>query len=134
MSILASDPMLNSASQAVANMPPDQAIAYLTAHGTDPDEIDEESFSDICVMYSNGVIGNLGILEVLGTLTAGQFNKMLPKTAVPYKLSDIIPQAYDYLYPPLSEQDKKKQVNSSLLAFAASQKGAPSILTKGKHG
>ena len=50
-------------------------------------------------MYNDGVIGNLGILEVLGTLTAGQFNKMLQKGASPYKIKDILPQVYDYLYP-----------------------------------
>ena len=60
-------------------------------------------------MYADGLIGNRGILEVLGTLTAGQFNKMLPKGKPAYKLQDIIPRAFEYLYPPLSEQDKKKQ-------------------------
>lgn len=104
----------------------------MTAHGADPDTVDEETFTDICVMYHNGLIGNMGLLEVLGTLTAGQFNKVLPKGKPPYKLRDIIPQAYEFIYPPLSEQEKKKQVNSSLLAYVASQKGAPAILTKGK--
>lgn len=83
-------------------------------------------------MYNNGTIGNLGILEVLGTLTAGQFNKVLPKGKPPYKLRDIIPQAYDYLYPPKTEQENKAQANSSLIAYAASQRGAPKVLTKGK--
>ena len=79
-------------------------------------------------MYHSGLIGNIGLLEVLGTLTAGQFNKMLPKGKSPYKLKDIIPYAYDFIYPPLSEQDKKQQVNQSLLAFALMSPGAPSIL------
>jgi hypothetical protein len=79
-------------------------------------------------MYHSGLIGNIGLLEVLGTLTAGQFNKMLPKGKAPYKLKDIIPSAYDFIYPPLSEQDKKEQVNQSLLAFALMSPGAPSIL------
>jgi len=79
-------------------------------------------------MYHAGIIGNLGILEVLGTLTAGQFNKMLPKGKAAYKLKDIIPNAYDFIYPPLSEQDKKEQINQSLLAFALMSPGAPSIL------
>lgn len=105
-----------------------QVKAYLTAHGTDPETIDEETFCDICVMYHDGIIGNLGLLEVLGTLTAGQFNKMLPKTAQPYKLQQIIPQAYDYLYPPLTEQDKKAQANKNLLAFAMMSPNAPSVL------
>jgi hypothetical protein len=79
-------------------------------------------------MYHSGLIGNIGLLEVLGTLTAGQFNKMLPKGKTAYKLKDIIPNAYDFIYPPLSEQDKKEQVNQSLLAFALMSPGAPSIL------
>jgi hypothetical protein len=82
-------------------------------------------------MYHSGLIGNIGLLEVLGTLTAGQFNKMLPKGKAAYKLKDIIPNAYDFIYPPLSEQDKREQVNQSLLAFALMSPGAPSIL-KGK--
>ncbi len=100
----------------------------MVAHGTDPSTVDEETFSDIAVMYHAGIIGNLGLLEVLGTLTAGQFNKMLPKGKAPYKLKDIISNAYDFIYPPLSEQDKKEQVNQSLLAFALMSPGAPSIL------
>lgn len=79
-------------------------------------------------MYNDGLIGNLGLLEVLGTLTAGQFNKSLQKGAQPYKLKDIIPQAYDYLYPPLSEEDKKQQLNKNLLAFASMYSGAPKTL------
>ena len=80
----------------------------MTAHGADPQAIDEETFTDICVMFNDGLIGNLGILEVLGTLTAGQFNKVLSKGSKGYKLKDIIPQAYDYLYPPQTEQEKKE--------------------------
>jgi len=105
--------------------------AYLIAHGADPSVVDEETFSDIVVMYHAGLIGNIGLLEVLGNLTAGQFNKMLPKGKTGYKLRDIIPNTYDYIYPPLSEQDKKTQVNQSLLAFALMSPGAPAILTKG---
>ena len=102
----------------------------MTAHGTDPALVDEETFSDIAVMYHAGLIGNIGLLEVLGNLTAGQFNKMLPKGKTGYKLRDIIPNTYDYIYPPLSEQDKKQQVNQSLLAFALMSPGAPSVSTK----
>jgi len=79
-------------------------------------------------MFNDGVIGNLGIIQVLGALTAGQFNKSLPKGSSPYKLRDIIPQVYDYLYPPLTEQDKRKQVNESLLAFAMMNPNAPKEL------
>jgi len=84
-------------------------------------------------MYHAGIIGNLGLLEVLGTLTAGQFNKMLPKGKQGYKLKDIIPNAYDYLYPPLTEEDKKQQASQNLLAFAMMSPNAPAkLFEKGK--
>lgn len=83
-------------------------------------------------MYNDGIIGNLGIIEILGTLTAGQFNKLLPKGSAPYKLKSIIPQTYDYLYPPQTEQDMKEQASQNLLAFALLSPNAPSVLLKGK--
>ena len=64
-------------------------------------------------MFVDGVIGNLGVLNVLGTLTAGQFNKMLPSGKAPYTLQKIIPKAHDYIYPPLTEQEQKNQVSDS---------------------
>ena len=100
----------------------------MTAHGADPSVIDQDTFADICIMYNDGVIGNLGIMQVLGALTAGQFNKVLPKGSAPYKLNDIIPQVYDYLYPPLLEQDKKQLASDNLLAFALMSPNAPSVL------
>lgn len=100
----------------------------MTAHGADPDNVDEETFGDICIMYNDGVIGNLGLLQVLGSLTAGQFNKMLPKGSTPYKLQDIIHSSYDYIFPPLSEQDKKAQVNKRLLQFIQMMPDAPQII------
>lgn len=82
-------------------------------------------------MYHAGIIGNLGILEILGTLTAGQFNKMLPKSKAPYTLKQMIPNAYDYLYPPQTEQEKKEQASQNLLAFALMSPNAPAHLFKG---
>jgi hypothetical protein len=70
-------------------------------------------------MYNDGIIGNLGIIEVLGTLTAGQFNKMLPVGKQPYTLQKIIPKSYGYLYPELDEKTKQQMVNEQLIAFAS---------------
>ena len=83
-------------------------------------------------MYADGLIGNRGILEVLGTLTAGQFNSMLPKGKPSYKLQDIIPRVYGYIYPPLTEQDKKDQANQQLLTFMLMSPKEPESLLKGK--
>lgn len=100
----------------------------MTAHGTDPATVDEQTFNDICIMYNDGVIGNLGLLQVLGNLTAGHFNSLLSKDASPYKLQDIIPNQYEYLYPPLSEEAKREQVSKNLIAFAMMSPNAPSQL------
>lgn len=81
-------------------------------------------------MYNDGIIGNYGILQVLGTLTAGQFNTVLPKGKPPFKLQDIIPTQYEYLYPPLTEESKKEAVNKSLMSFVKSAPNAPSHLFK----
>ena len=78
-------------------------------------------------MFNDGIIGNLGILQVLGLLTAGQFNKVLPTGKTPFKLQDIIPSVYDYLYPPLTDEQKKEQVSNSLLAFAMMNPDKPKV-------
>jgi hypothetical protein len=83
-------------------------------------------------MYADGLIGNRGVLEVLGLLTAGQFNKMLPSGKAPYKLSDIIPRAHDYINPPLSAEDQKELASQRLLAFAFMNPNAPTHFFEGK--
>ena len=106
----------------------------MTAHGTDPTTVDEETFTDISVMWVDGVIGNRGILEVLGLLTAGQFNKMIAKGASPYTLQKIIPRAYDYIHPPMDEKTKAEAISQALLAFAMMSPGAPKHLIEAENG
>ena len=79
-------------------------------------------------MYADGLIGNLGILQVLASHAAGHFNMVLPKGKQPYKIKDIIPVQYDYLYPPQTEQDKKNEVNKALLNFVKTKPNAPKKL------
>lgn len=95
------------------------------AHGADPDAIDVETFNDICVMYNDGLIGNRGTLEVFGSLTAGIYNYIRPQNKPAYKLKDIIPQVYDYLYPPLTaeEQYNKTQQDLKSIMLANAPKG-----------
>lgn len=104
----------------------------MTAHGTDPDLIDEERFTDICIMYADGMIGNRGTIEVLGALTAGIYNYMRADGQRAFKLEDIIPRGYEYIYPPLTEQEKKVKVNESLLTFMQSAPNAPKMILKGE--
>lgn len=92
----------------------------MVANGTDPDNVDEETFRQICVMYADGMIGNRVMLETLGNLTAGVYNYMRSNNHKVYTLRDIIGKSYDYLYPP---QDNTESVNSALLAFVSQAKG-----------
>lgn len=92
----------------------------MVAHGTNPDNVDEETFRHICVMYADGLIGNRSVLEVLGNLTAGVYNYMRASNKSPYALKDIIGKTYDYLYPP---QDKTEDVNDALLTYISQAKG-----------
>lgn len=76
-------------------------------------------------MWADGVIGNRGLLEVLGSLTAGVYNYMRSENQRAYKLNDIIPRSHDYLYPPLSDEQKRAQVNNSLLSYLRISPNAP---------
>lgn len=89
----------------------------MTAHGTDPDTVDLETFHDICLMYSDGLIGNYGVLEVLGSLTAGVYNYMRSSNTPAYKLKDVIPKAYDYIYRPLSADEQQDKTQATLKGF-----------------
>lgn len=68
-------------------------------------------------MYSDGIIGNYGLLEVLGGLTAGIYNYFRSKDSKAYKLKDTIPRAYDYLYRPLTPEEEQESTQHSLKAF-----------------
>jgi len=97
----------------------------LTANGTDPDSIDEERFTDICIMYADGLIGNRGMMEVLGSLTGAIYNYMRSENQAAFKLQDIIPKTYDYLYPPLTKEQKAEQANEALRNYMKSAPNAP---------
>jgi hypothetical protein len=86
-------------------------------------EIDDVTMASIQTMYADGLVGNYGILIQLATLTNGVFNYMRPANLPAYKLANILGNAYDYIYPPLSEEQKKAAVNDSLLAFMSQANG-----------
>jgi len=86
-------------------------------------ELDGVTMAQIQTMYGDGLIGNQGLLNVLGVLTNGVFNYMRAASASPYKLANILGNAYDYLYPPLTEEEQKQQANEQLLAFMSQAPG-----------
>ena len=89
------------------------------------ERIDVETLTRIQTMYADGLLGNRGILNALGALTAGVFNYIRPPNAPAYKLDSIIGRAHDYLFPPLSDSEKRQQVNNALMSYVKRQPGAP---------
>lgn len=86
-------------------------------------EIDDVTMANIQTMYADGLVGNYGILTQIASLTNGVFNYMRPANSPAYKLANILGNAYDYIYPPLTEEQQKAAVNDSLLAFMSQANG-----------
>ena len=82
-------------------------------------------------MFVDGLIGNRGLLETLGDLKGALYNYMRPDNQRAYTLQDMIPRAYDYLFPPLPEKDKAEKVNKNLMQFMQMAPDAPANLFEG---
>lgn len=89
----------------------------MLAHGANPDAMSETDFVQVMVALNDGFIGNKAVLNVLGSLTAGVFNYLRSKNAPAYELKSVLGSVYDYLYRPLTDEEKQRQVNEQLLAF-----------------
>ena len=87
------------------------------------EELDDVTLANIQTMYADGLLGNYGILTQIASLTNGVFNYMRPASSPPYKLANILGSAYDYIYPPLTQEQQKAAVNDSLLAFMSQANG-----------
>jgi hypothetical protein len=96
----------------------------MLAHGANPDAMGEDDFRLVMIALNDGFIGNKQILNSIGSLTAGVFNYIRGKHQDAYKLKDIIGLAYDYIYAPLTEEQKQNDVNNKLLAFISMMPGS----------
>lgn len=76
------------------------------------------------IMFADGMIGNKAVLLALSSLTTGNLNAKIQKTAKPFRMEDILPSTHDYIVPPLTEEQKREQVNNQLLAFIAMKPGS----------
>lgn len=79
--------------------------------------LDEMTMARIQVMYADGVLGNQGLMTLFGQLTAGVFNYMRAANTPDYKLAKILSSAYDYIVPPLSEDQQKEATNNALKTY-----------------
>ena len=80
---------------------------------------------NIEIMFSDGAIGDKGILLALSTLTTGNLNAKLKQGIRAFTIKDVLPSAHEYIIPPLSEEEQKVQANRSLLAMMAMAPNAP---------
>ena len=87
------------------------------------DSIDEELFSEIQVMYADGMLGNKGIFDALGPVTTAVFNYMRPQNAAAYRQDQIFPCINEYANKPDFEQSPADAVNSNLLGYVMNAKG-----------
>ena len=82
---------------------------------------------NIEIMLNDGMIGQKSVLLALSALTTGNLNSKLRKDSKPYKMEDILPMASDYISPPLTEEEKKAQLQNQLMGF---MKTAPNFPAK----
>tara|TARA_R110000868_G_scaffold182605_1_gene423609 strand:+ start:9613 stop:9858 length:246 start_codon:yes stop_codon:yes gene_type:complete len=79
-------------------------------------------------MLSDGMIGNKALLLALSSLTTGNLNSKMQKTAKPFRMEDVLPSTHDYIVPPLTDEQKREQTNQRLLTFVAMKPGSETFL------
>ena len=84
------------------------------------DEIDEETFTDICVMYGDGVLGGKAVYDAIAPLTTAVFNYIRPPNAPAYKAEAIFPWVNEYDRNPEFEPTSQDKANNALLLFMTS--------------
>jgi len=82
------------------------------------DSLDENTMNDIVVMYSDGALGNYGIIKILGALTTGIFNYIRSPNTSAYDLKSILGSNYAYMY-----RDVESNPSDALLTFMTQAQG-----------
>ena len=101
-----------------------QTRAYLLAHGGDPDAMSEDDLNAVMIAINDGFIGNKVLLNTLGLLTTGVFNYIRSGNTKAYTLNEILGLSYDYIYRPLTDEQKAEEANQRLLTFMQMAPGA----------
>lgn len=96
--------------------------------------LDEELFSEIQVMFADGMLGNKGVFDALAPLTAGIFNYLRAQGSPSYKPEQIFPWIHEYSVNPDLELPKEDKVNESLLTFMTQAHGFNMERFKKKDG
>lgn len=86
------------------------------------DEIDEELFAEIQVMYADGLLGNKGIFDALTPITTAIFNYLRGSNSQPYKADQIFPWISDYQKNPEFDEDESLAPSNGLIGFISQAK------------
>lgn len=105
-----------------------QARAYMLAHGANPDAMGEDDYELVMVALNDGLIGNKAALTINGALTTGVFNYIRTQNAKAYTLKDVLGVMHDYIYRPLTDEEKRNLVNEQLLTFMTMKPNVPDLL------
>lgn len=100
----------------------------MLAHGANPDAMSEDDYELVMVALNDGLFGNKSLINVNGALTTGVFNYIRSQNAQAYSLQDIIGVMHDYIYRPLSEEEKRQLANERLLTFMSMKPDVPDLL------
>jgi hypothetical protein len=100
----------------------------MLAHGANPDAMTEEDFELVMVALNDGLIGNKAVVNTLGYLTTAVFNYMRSQNAPGYTLHGILGIMHDYIYKPLSDEEKRQLASQRLLEFMSMKPEANNFL------
>lgn len=79
---------------------------------------------NIQIMLNDGAIGPKAILLALSALTTGNLNSKIKHGSNPYKIQDVLPSTFEYIIPPLSEEQQRQETQERLKAFMLSAPGS----------
>lgn len=87
------------------------------------DEIDEETFTEISVMWADGILGNKAMFEALTPVTTAVFNFMRNPSTAAFSTDKIFPWVREYNLNPDLEPTAQEKTSQALLAYMSAAPG-----------
>ena len=87
------------------------------------ESLDEELFTEIQVMYADGLLGNKGIFDALTPITTAVYNYFRSAQSPTIQAADIFPWVQEYSINPDTVPTQEEQTNNALLMFMSQAQG-----------
>lgn len=87
------------------------------------ENIDEETFTEITVMWADGMLGGRGMFEAMAPVTAAVFNFMRNSSTAPFTTDKIFPWIREYILNPDLEPTAQEKTSQALLAYMSMAPG-----------